>query len=329
MKTCSLSNWKNLLVFLVFISILFIIGIFSQNISQQGTQIQSDSSSVDVCILISKNYGTERLFEQTISIDPGSTALQVLQQVSNVSTSYGGGFVEAIENISSQYNGGAGEKTDWFYFVNGMLAPQGAQYYMMHNGDVVRWDYHPWDSPRRCTALIGEFPEPFLHGFQGMNKKTTIVYTTDCNDLADEMKNLFIDYNVQSSLVEVSDLTEQEKTNNHLVLIGTYDQHPLIQELNVHAKELGVYIEWDNTFISTFNLQGDLEQHYTHAGVLFATQNFWNPKGNWHGENVIWVVTGVTQTDVKNTVDILREKPEFFTDAVSAIVYDNIVVKVP
>jgi hypothetical protein len=82
----------------------------------------------------------------------------------SVKTRFGGGFVNSIDGLTASTTAG---HSDWFYFVNGIEASIGAAQSTLHKGDVVQWDYRRWDATMRVPAIVGAFPEPFLHGAGG------------------------------------------------------------------------------------------------------------------------------------------------------------------
>ena len=90
--------------------------------------------------------------------------LSVLDQSVEVETRFGGGFVQSIDGLS----GGSddGRRSDWFFYVNGIESPVGAAEYAPGDGDRVWWDYRDWSTAMRVPAVVGSWPEPFVHGFE-------------------------------------------------------------------------------------------------------------------------------------------------------------------
>jgi len=105
-------------------------------------------------------------------VKAGQSAMAALQQVTNVKTSYGGRFAQSIDGVS----GNRSSQHDWFYFVNGYEADRGAADYTLHPGDVEWWDYRSWKHEMHVPVVVGAFPEPFLHGYDGKTRPATIVY---------------------------------------------------------------------------------------------------------------------------------------------------------
>ena len=44
----------------------------------------------------------------------------------------------------------------------------------MHKGDAIWWDLHDWQATDSIPAVVGSYPEPFLHGIGGKRYPTTL-----------------------------------------------------------------------------------------------------------------------------------------------------------
>jgi Domain of unknown function (DUF4430) len=117
-------------------------------------------------------------------VPAGITAMAALQRVAKVETRYGGRFVQSIDDLAGSRSG----KRDWFYFVNGYEADRGAADYKLHDGDVEWWDYRSWQGALHVPVVVGAFPEPFRHGYDGETRKATVVFTAA--ELKDEAEAL-------------------------------------------------------------------------------------------------------------------------------------------
>jgi hypothetical protein len=95
--------------------------------------------------------------------------MRMLERSFRVQTRYGGGFVESIDG-----HGGSSAQTDWFYYVNGVQAPKGAANTAVHRGDRIWWDLHDWRATDSVPAVVGSYPEPFIHGVGGKRLPTTL-----------------------------------------------------------------------------------------------------------------------------------------------------------
>jgi hypothetical protein len=108
--------------------------------------------------------------------------MDVLKEVADVETSYGGGFVDSIEGLSSSSGPGGG--SDWFYHANGILPNVGAAEYEVTGGDRIWWDYHPWNENNFTPAVIGSYPGPFTRDFSGRGASARILYSGYLESLA-------------------------------------------------------------------------------------------------------------------------------------------------
>jgi hypothetical protein len=123
----------------------------------------SDSGEVDVTV--TRDYGADALEHESESIKESDTVLRVLDRSADVETRFGGGFVQSIDGLAGGQTDG--RRTDWFFYVNGIESPVGAAEYDLSDGDRVWWDHHDWTSAMRVPAVVGSWPEPFVHGFRG------------------------------------------------------------------------------------------------------------------------------------------------------------------
>ena len=89
--------------------------------------------------------------------------------------------------MRSQAGGGA--RRDWFYFVNGIEADTGAAEREVHGGDRVWWDYRDWSAAMRVPAVVGSYPEPFLHGSEGKRFPVRIDCARDAADQCDAVRD--------------------------------------------------------------------------------------------------------------------------------------------
>jgi hypothetical protein len=99
------------------------------------------SGQIEVRVIVSQDFNGTLMLDELVKLDNGSTAMDALQQVATVEAKYGGGFVQAINGTRSQY---PGTNKDWFYYVNEVSPNVGAAAYILHDGDVVHWDFHEW-----------------------------------------------------------------------------------------------------------------------------------------------------------------------------------------
>jgi Domain of unknown function (DUF4430) len=124
------------------------------------------ASEGDATLTVTRDFGSERLVEATQADPPESeTVMRFLDGEADITTRYGGGFVQSIDGLESAERGG--RSFDWFFFVNGIESSIGAAEARVYGGDRVWWDYREWSAAMRAPAVVGSWPEPFAHGSEG------------------------------------------------------------------------------------------------------------------------------------------------------------------
>jgi Domain of unknown function (DUF4430) len=122
---------------------------------------------------VTRDRGSEVVLSTTVPA--GISAMEALRRKADVETRYGGRFVQSIDDIEGDIAG----HHDWFYFVNGYEADLSAADYRLHDGDVLWWDHRSWEREMRQPVVVGAFPEPFLHGWNGKRRPAIVVYQDD------------------------------------------------------------------------------------------------------------------------------------------------------
>jgi hypothetical protein len=118
---------------------------------------------------ITRDRGAEVL--KVTQVPAGLTAMQALERAARISTRYGGRYVQAIDGVE----GSLASQHDWFYFINGYESDRSAAEYRLHRGDVEWWDFRSWRHAIHVPVVVGAFPEPFLHGWNGQKRPTYVV----------------------------------------------------------------------------------------------------------------------------------------------------------
>jgi hypothetical protein len=114
----------------------------------------------DVSLTVTRDYGAEPvLAAKTDEVTESDTVMRVLERNAEISTRYGGGFVQSIEGLEGE-EGDAGPH-DWFFYVDGVESTVGAADYQLHGGEAIWWDYRDWGAAMRVPAVVGSWPKPF------------------------------------------------------------------------------------------------------------------------------------------------------------------------
>lgn len=255
-----------------------------------GCGLGAGSGTGDVALTVTRDFGTGSIGNVVERRVPGSqTVMRLLERSFRVSTRYGGGFVESIAGQS-----GTGARRDWFYYVNGVEAALGAAGTGIHRGDRVWWDLHDWTATNSIPAVVGSFPEPFLHGLGGRRWPTTLACAADtgaaCRKVAAELKAIGVPAATQT-------LGSASGTDSIAVVVGTWKdvRAELAGALITHGPaSSGIYARFagaDGTTLELLDPRGRPVRNLgVGAGLIAATSQT--------AAAPTWLITGTDPTGV-------------------------------
>jgi hypothetical protein len=154
----------------------------AQREAAQGEVAQGEAAQ----LWVTRDRGREVML--TATVPAGLTVLQALERQADVGTRYGGRYVQSVEGIE----GGLTEQQDWFYFVNGIEPDVGATEIRLRPGDVAWWDFRSWAEQMAAPVVVGAFPEPFLHGFDGHVRAVEVRAPAELADAAAALEELLV-----------------------------------------------------------------------------------------------------------------------------------------
>jgi hypothetical protein len=121
---------------------------------------------------VTRDFGHEELGSTRLdSVREGQTVMRMLRSDFDITTRFGGRFVQSIDGVEGE---GAGGQVDWFYWVNGLEADKGAAEWEVLPGDRIQWDYRDWSATMRIPAIVGAYPEPFASGVEGKRRPVRV-----------------------------------------------------------------------------------------------------------------------------------------------------------
>lgn len=307
---------------LVLIILLLLSGVVALSACSPG----GTATDITVRVVVTQNFGRDLMLEETIQIASGTSALQALQQVADVETAYGGGFVNAINEVRSQYPA----QEDWFFYINGMSSNRGAAGYILEDGDIQHWDFHDWSFRMFIPAIIGDFPQPFLHGYGGQVRPTVIVYADGLREEAEALEGGLAELGMENvSLKHTGELTDDDKQHSNLILLGPKDSD-LVSEMNQAWDSLGFFVQFEGDTMIVHDSKGEVEAEYgAGCGLIQATQSLWNPKGVGACENVVWMASGMDGDGVRSAVDALINRHDHFQYAYAIVITNGEIIRVP
>jgi hypothetical protein len=124
---------------------------------------------------VTRDFGHKSLGSVTIDrVREGQTVMRMLRSEFDVTTRFGGRFVQSIDGLAGKQGG----QVDWFYWVNGVDADRGAAEWQVEPGDQILWDRRDWTAAMRVPAIVGAYPEPFASGLGGKRRPVRV----ECED---------------------------------------------------------------------------------------------------------------------------------------------------
>jgi hypothetical protein len=253
-------------------------------------------------LTVTQDFGASTLGTHKIGgVKDSDTVMRVLQGDFDVSTRYGGNFVQEIDGVAGGRD--AGRRVDWFYYVNGIEASVGAGERKVSAGDRIWWDHHDWSGAQRIPAVVGSFPEPFLDGSEGRKLPVRIVCLSGAGKACDEVEQRLGDAGVTDSGRSV--LQQSAGKEVLRLLIGPWAQvrqDTAARKLESGPQASGVFARPDRTGqrIDMLDSRGRSAGVLGHGGGLIAATSI-------QGQQPTWVVTGTDSTGVAAAAAALDE----------------------
>jgi hypothetical protein len=130
-----------------------------------GCALGAGKTPSGISLTVTDGFGKKVVvLENAAKVGGTETVMRLLQRNAKVTTRFSGGFVQSVSGLAG---GGGSNPVDWFYFVNGSEGSKGSASVRVHPGDRIWWDRHDWGAAMDVPAVVGSFPEPFLHGLDG------------------------------------------------------------------------------------------------------------------------------------------------------------------
>jgi hypothetical protein len=252
-------------------------------------------------LAVTRDFGAKLILATSAPRVVGQeTIMRLLQRNSQVTTKYGGGFVESIDGRSGGSEGG--EPIDWFYYVNGVQAPKGAAETGLHAGDRVWWDLHDWSQTQEVPAVVGSFPEPFLGGIGGKRLPVRVECSqssaSSCATVASRLRML----GVPAALSAFSGGEGAQTLRLFVGPLAAIDASPEVQTIEQGPSRSGVYARFSSNgrTIVLLNARGrPVRTLGAGAGLIAAVRS---------GENApLWLVTGTDSAGVTLAASRLSE----------------------
>lgn len=262
-----------------------------------GVGAGSQEAGGGVELRVTRDFGERRLSQgSAATVREGDTVMRFLRASNKITTRYGGGFVQSIDGLSGKGRGG-GE--DWFFYVNGIGSDRGAADYDLHPGDVVQWDYRYWRAAQDARAMVGAFPEPFVHGIDGKRFPVRVECEDADSQACRQIKDTLGKEGVRATGATLGTSGVQ---NVARVVVATW---PRARELfSVKAieqgpKRSGVFARYAGRDLELLDQRGKVARtEGPDSGLVAALRPT--------DKEVVWVVTGGSPRGVRNAARAFR-----------------------
>ena len=261
-----------------------------------------ESEDGGASLTVTRDFGAREVGEGTQDpIRGGETVMRFLQRDFDVQTRYGGGFVQSINGIAGGRENG--RSMDWFYFVNGVLAQDGAAAHELSPGDRIWWDHRDWSATMDVNAVVGSWPEPFLSGEGGKRIPVRLDCADEAQAACDEVAE-----RLEAEGVKVGGRSAVASPGGEGLLrvkVGVWTEvrkEPAVRELEQGPRASGVFARPTADGRSIAMLDPDGAEAGTLGpgdGLVAATR--------LRGEAPTWIVTGTDAAGVEAAAAQLQE----------------------
>ena len=283
------------------VGVIAVLMVFAGAVAGGGLKFGAGATTggaTGVKLTVSRDFGSKVLDSTSSgSVKDGDTVLRYLERKLDVTTRYGGGFVQSIEGLSGESSGGA--RLDWFYYVNGIEAEQGSASRKVADGDRIWWDRHDWSAAQRVPAVVGSFPEPFVSGEEGRQIPLAVVCGGEAR-ACDEVRQRLSDEGVKG--IASAGLGAGVGQKLLRVVVGPWreiKQDPAASLLGRGPSASGVYARPSDRGIDLLDEDGKVTRTLTDGGLIAATR--------FQDQQPTWVVTGADDAGVAAAAASLRE----------------------
>jgi len=279
------------------------IALFAAALATAGCGLGPGEDVGEVSLTVTRDYGAEPVLAPLADeVSESDTVMRVLERDAEIATRYGGGFVQSIDGLEADER--FGRSFDWFFYVDGVESTVGAADYPLHGGEAIWWDYRDWSAAMRVPAVVGSWPEPFLHGYDGRRRSVAVECLgggAACGAVRGTLARAGADVEPESGVDAVSNSAQGAIR----VLVGPWAQlrrDSAAAQIENGPQASGVFADFEGNGAGArlVGLGVDGKPALTFgpgAGLVAATRRYDAPP--------TWLVTGVDQAGVEAAAGLL------------------------
>jgi hypothetical protein len=267
------------------------IALLAAALAAAGCGIGPGAGVGEASLTVTRDFGAKHLLgPEREGASESDTAMRQLERGAEISTRYGGRYVQSIDGTAAETHGG--DHFDWFFFVDGVESPVGAADYALRGGDSVWWDYRDWSAAEGVPAVVGSWPQPFRDGYEG-KRHAVAVECQGGGPACGEVR-------VRLQAVGVSP-AKGSPPGAIRVLVGPWGQvskDPAAAQLEAGPQTSGVFARFTRYALDGLDEAGRRARAFgPGAGLVAATRRYEAPP--------VWLVTGATRRGVAAAARLL------------------------
>ncbi|MCW3007420.1 MAG: hypothetical protein JWP17_2046 [Solirubrobacterales bacterium] len=257
----------------------------------------SKSGDDDVTQLVTRDFGTTKIDQQgPAPTEAGDTVLGLLQSTTKV--------VADGSTVTSIGGRAAKSPQTWTLFVNGVALKDDPAKVKVKGGDRIWWDLRNATAAPKILAVVGSYPEPYLHG-SGEAKRWPLrvecarnIDKAPCDAVAEALGKVGV-------IAGQSLVGADGGRTNMRVEVGPWDyvrDDRAARLLDEGPGRSGVYARFsaDGTQLSLLDADGHVTRTLgAGTGLIAATR--------YADEPPTWFVTGTDVAGVQSAVRALEE----------------------
>lgn len=262
-----------------------------------GCSAGSGAPDTSVRLFVSEDFGSVTVDElDAPKRSESDSVMQLLERNEQVVKRDGGNRVQAIAGRAAE------GRSTWSLYVNGVQRDKAPTAVKVRESDRIWWDRHDTSAAAATRAVVGSFPEPFLHGYDGERLPTRLECTDAASRGCANAGKRFGEIDVVAGRGRLQGSTAQE-TNR--VIVGLWNQiraDDTVQNLENGPKASGVYARpaADGKSIDVLDAQGKVARTLGPGSGLIAATRF-------EGGRPVWIITGTDDAGLAAAADALQE----------------------
>lgn len=259
-----------------------------------------EEPATPVSLTVTSDFGGRALLRRPeAEVSGADTVMRVTQRNAKVTTRFGGDFVQTIGGLSGGRRDG--RPYDWFIYLDGVLTSEGAGGLRVTGGERIWWDHHDWGLTPDVPAVVGSFPEPFLHGADGRPVKLQCdpAQRAACDTVAARLDRVGVE-------ADLGPLRRADRDGSLRIAVGTWTAlrggTPEARSVDQGPKSSGVFARFgdDGASLSLLDPRGGVAKRLGgEAGLVGATRQ--------PGRPPMWFVTGTDAAGVAAAADAFDE----------------------